>query len=127
MNQKQNNGGFSLVEVLVSIVILGVLVTPVFTSMVVSSRMNVKTTELLQAQLAVSSAVETLMAEGITEAKAEYDKQTVDGLVVDNFPDVKVETKKVTISGLEQPYFEVIVTSGDDSVTVTTYIRKEGG
>ncbi len=129
MKQK-NNGGYTLMEVLVAIVILGVLSAPVCTSLVVSSRMNVKTTELLQAQLAVSSAVETLMAEGITGADETYDISQAEGETeeTDHFPDVSVKTEEQK-DGADQllPYYKVTVESADGSVTVTTFIRKAGG
>ena len=62
---KKNNEGFSLVEVLLAMVLLAAIVIPTCTSLVLSFRMNAKAEALMQAQLAVSSAVETLMAEGI--------------------------------------------------------------
>ena len=62
---KTEKGGFSLIEVLVSIVILGVIVVPVCQGIVNSVAINRASSEILQARLAVSSAVETLMAEGV--------------------------------------------------------------
>ena len=66
--KRKNNAGFSLVEVLVAIVLLGTLVVPICTSLFLTYRLNDKTDTLLRAQLDVSSAVETLLAEGISEA-----------------------------------------------------------
>ena len=125
---KQNrNGGYSLVEILLAIVLLGAIMVPTCTSLVMSIKINDRTDEMMQAQLAVSSAVETLMAEGITGASDTYDwiKITVDGVEkdVDRFPEVTVVTKAV--SG--KPYYEVAVTSNDGYATVTTYIRAGGG
>lgn len=65
----KHNAGFSLVEVLVAIVLLGTLVVPICSALVLTFRMNEKTDNLLRAQLAVSSAVETLLAEGISEKR----------------------------------------------------------
>ena len=62
---KKDNGGFSLIEVLVAIVILGVIVVPVCQGIVNSVAINRAANEILQARLAVSSAVETLMADGV--------------------------------------------------------------
>lgn len=126
---KKNNAGFSLVEIVVTVAILGILYTTVCTSLVWATKTNNRTTELLQAQLAVSSAVETLMAEGITEENPAYDWILEDGATekTDRFPGVKIETKKVPIEGTTEnyPYYEVIVSTDDDSVIVTTYIREE--
>lgn len=65
----KNDQGFSLIEVLVAIVILAAFVVPTCSALVLSARMNAKTQALMQAQLDVSSAVEILMARGITETE----------------------------------------------------------
>ena len=113
---KQNNGGFSLVEIVVAIAILGLFAVSTCTSLVLGLRMNEKTEAMLNAQLAVSSAVETLMAEGI---KADDIDQTT----------LKhaLSSDKVTITAGPvdaQPYYKVTVTDSDNTVTVTTLIRK---
>ena len=64
----KHNEGFSLIEVLVSIVVLAAITIPCCSSLVLSYRMNQKADEMLKAQLAVSSAVESLMATGLTES-----------------------------------------------------------
>ncbi len=90
---KNDSGGFSLIEVLVAIVILGVIVVPVCQGIVNSVALNRAANEILQARLAVSSAVETLMAEGvqyktgndrkyITDSEQNTDPDRFDGLTV---------------------------------------------
>lgn len=122
MKQK-HNGGFSLIEVLVAMVLLGALVVPTCSALVMCARLNAKTDDLLQAQLAVSSAVETLMAEGIKEVADDYGN---DG-TTDRFPNVIVKTEEVKIADVLQPYYKVTVTDNDNQVTVETTIRKAGG
>ena len=74
----KRNGGFSLIETLISIVILGAMVVPTCTALVMSIRLNDKTEKMLQAQLAVSSAVETMMATGFSpEMTDDFDGVTV--------------------------------------------------
>lgn len=107
----KHNAGFTLIEVLVAITLLGIIVVPTCSGLLLSIRMNAKTEELMQSQLAVSSAVETLMAEGITTA----------GTDTSRFDDVTVITTKES----EKPYYKVTVESG--SVAVTTYIRENVG
>ena len=119
MNRKRN-GGFSLIETLIAITVLALIVVPTCTSLVMSHRINAKTEEMMQAQLAVSSAVEMLMAEGIPS----------DGTINENrFDGVDIDIERATqIVGTEQvelPYYIVTVTSG--TVTVTTAIRMTGG
>ena len=109
----RSNAGFSLVEVLVAIVLLGMMAIPTCTGLVMSVRLNDKTDQVMQAQLAVSSAVETLMAEGI-DPDADYD---------DRFPGVELTIEKDE-SGM---FYEVTVKSLEESsVAVTTFIRKGG-
>ena len=127
--KKKHNEGFSLVETLVSIAVLALIVIPTCSGIVMGYRMNAKADELMKAQLAVSSAVETLMAEGIKKADEQYD--FVDG--VDQYPSVSIKTETVKINEVEQPYYKVTVTStieGATDVSVITHIRAvtpEGG
>ena len=107
MMKGKHNGGFSLVEVLVAITLMASIVVPVCTGMLVAPRVNAKAEAMLDAKIAVSSAVETLMAEGIPAGQTEYTETKgnitvkvtpVDGLhyynveVTDEFGLVKVET-----------------------------------
>ena len=131
MKNKQD-GGFSLIEVVLAMVILALIVVPTCTSLVLSFRVNAKAEAMLQAQLAVSSAVEQLMANGIEDARAntvldqvdpkEFDFVLTDGTVseTDQYPDVKI-----TITQGEKGY-QVEVTDNNDLVTVTTFIRGGG-
>ena len=106
MMKGKHNGGFSLVEVLVAITLMASIVVPVCTGMLVAPRVNAKAEAMLEAKIAVSSAVETLMAEGIDQKKLDdypnrfagvdielTDKDTYYNVVVkDEFGLVKVET-----------------------------------
>lgn len=127
----KRNAGFTLVEVLVAIVLLGALVIPVSSGMIMTLRMNEKTEEMMQAQLAVSSAVETMMAKGITVASDDYTWYES----ANPYPGLTVKTIEVkeTKDGVEitLPYYIVKVTyevDGEQVIdTVTTTIRKAGG
>ena len=122
----KRSGGFSLIETLVSIVILGAMVVPTCTALVMTVKLNDKTEKMLQAQLAVSSAVETLMAEGIS---GEVDAE--------RFPDVVITVAPVTENGTAMPYYKVTVSDknmtddetpvADPLVVVETTIRAGGG
>lgn len=129
MNNKQD-GGFSLIEVVLAMVILALIVVPTCSSLVLSFRVNAKAEALLQAQLAVSSAVEELMAQGIVDQKAKeaitnqhlYDivPADEDNPETDLFPDVKITVMQ------EGDCYKVDITDNNDLVTVTTYIRGGG-
>ena len=112
---KKHNGGFSLIEVLVAISILAIILVPTGTGLVMSFRMNAKANQLMQAELAVSSAVEELMASGI--------EQTSKADIEVKYPVSVTITPAYTA---ETAYFAVTVTSDDpeaDSIIVETQIR----
>lgn len=121
----RRNEGFTLLETLIAIVVLGLVVVPTCSSMLVSFRMNAKTDQLLQDQLAVSSAVETLMSRGIMGESDDYgwydDDDDDEGSLTDEFPKVKIVTKL----SQNKLYYDVEFTAGE--VTVTTQIRAVGG
>lgn len=143
---KKNNEGFSLVEVLLSMVLLAAIVIPTCTSLVLSFRVNAKAEALTQAQLAVSSAVETLMAEGIDGKRAAYVMENNDG-IYDSIPSKDKEEDTTTLTETESgdvPFVEDVfsgvqikildsqiqngtyhieVSDNAGLVTVTTYIR----
>ena len=124
--RKHNStAGFSLIEVLVAITILGLVVVPIGSSLVLSFRLNARSEQMLQAQLAVSSAVETIMAEGlntdsVTEfsTPAEYTSTDPDDYC-NRFPDVFVK-----ILDDDDAAYQISVASKEhDAVSVTTYVR----
>ena len=142
MKQK-HNVGFTLIEVMVAIAILGIVVVPILSGLETSLRLNKRTEALLQAQLTVSSAVEQLMAEGITEELMKdvpatdpdenYGWKIVpDYGLIDFYPDVKVKTEEITETYKDGTTkviaYRVFVEDKDDLVSVTTTIRaaKEG-
>ncbi|MBQ8800918.1 MAG: type II secretion system protein [Clostridium sp.] len=118
VRRKHNQtAGFSLIEVLVAITILGLVVVPIGSSLVLSFRLNARSGDTLQAQLAVSSAVETIMAEGYNpNPDADYEER---------FPNVSIEHDE----NYEGAAYAVTVTALDDernkldSISVDTYVR----
>lgn len=115
--KKENNAGYSLIEVLAAILLLGILSVPLCNSLVMGHKMNVKSQTLLQAQLEVSAAVEQLMAEGIT-GDEEFETYISELASKRNV--------RIDVNGLDtkQPYYTVTVTSKTDpNVSVSTTIR----
>ena len=125
---KKQDGGFSLIEVVLAMVILALIVVPTCTSLVLSFRVNAKAEAMLQAQLAVSSAVEQLMASGIQEESIVENEGDHYGIIFndngsikdDSFPNVKIWIER------DENCYKVVVTDNNDLVTVTTYIRGGG-
>lgn len=121
--KKAKNGGYSLVEVLVAIALLAIITIPTYTSLTLSVKINAKTDEMLKAQLAVSSAVETLMAEKLNVTQNDNGTYTIRN---DHADDVTVECAGPTAEG-STTYKVTITSTADNSVSVTTYIpAKEG-
>lgn len=134
---KRKDAGFSLVEVLVSIVLLAGIVIPICTSLVMCVRMNAKTDALLQAQLAVSSEVEKLMATGINwESLKESEEKAI--TTAESGADVLTFARGNVIIAIETAadtsYYNVTVSYDDDLendgeylVSVETAIRAVSG
>jgi len=113
---KQNNHGFSLIETVVAMAILGAFTVSICTCLVLSLRMNEKTNTLMQEQMAVSSAVEELMATGYSD-----DRKTA---VESKYP---VSVIPDTNDAETLPYRNISITSSNGSVSVSTQIRKAVG
>ena len=111
---KQNKtDGFSLVEVLTAIAVLGFVVVPACTGLVLSFRVNARSEQLMRAELAVSRAVETLMAEGCDG-----------GDYTARFPEVVVTATPDPDSGSDPVIgYDLTVTSQGGDVEVHTYVR----
>lgn len=120
MRQRSHNrtAGFSLIEVVVGIALLGLVTAPVCASLILSVRLNGHAQALMNARLQASGVVETLLAEGITTG-------TDDGeLLLEGVPEgVTVE---VTKAGL---HYDVVVTSSvgvegkEETVVIETSVR----
>lgn len=116
---KERTAGFTLLEVVVAIAILGLVSAPICSSLILAGRINAHSQAVMEAHLNVRTAVEILMQDGVTAGSDEYRK--------DEFPDVKIDTKKVD----GKPYYHVTVSDRrtEPLVTVETDIRAvpEGG
>lgn len=110
--------GFSLLEVIVAIAILGLVVVPVCSGLLVSARINQRSESLLQAQMDVTTAVETLMAERINTSKL---TPVGDGgeYTTDRFPGVTVTAEKAA----DGTFTVTVASTREESVVVTTTIR----
>lgn len=119
---KERTAGFSLLEVVVAIAIIGLISAPICSSLILAGRINAHSQAVMEAHLNVRTAVETLMKDGVT-AKSDEDEYRKN-----DFPNVKIETKKVD----GKPYYHVTVKDRhtEPLVTVETYVRAvlpEGG
>lgn len=115
---KERTAGFSLLEVVVAIAIIGLISAPICSSLILAGRINAHSQAVMEAHLNVRTAVETLMKDGVTKADTAYRKN--------DFPNVTIETEKAD----DKPYYRVTVSDKPTKlVTVKTYVRAvpEGG
>lgn len=117
---KERTAGFSLLEVVVAIAIIGLISAPICTSLILAGRINAHSQTVMEAHLNVRTAVETLMKDGVTAESDKYRES--------DFPNVTVKTEK---DG-DNPYYHVTVSDKptEPLVTVVTYVRAvspEGG
>lgn len=117
---KERTAGFSLLEVVVAIAIIGLISAPICSSLILAGRINAHSQAVMEAHLNVRAAVETLMQDGVTEANDNYRAEA--------FPNVTVKTEKEHDG---DPYYRVTVSDKhtEPLVTVETYVRAvpEGG
>ena len=115
---KERTAGFSLLEVVVAIAIIGLISAPICSSLILAGRINAHSQAVMEAHLNVRTAVETLMKDGMTEERDAY--------YAEKFPNVTIDPKKVK----GKPYYHVTVSDKPTKlVTVETYVRAvpEGG
>lgn len=116
---KERTAGFSLLEVVVAIAIIGLISAPICSSLILAGRINAHSQAVMEAHLNVRTAVETLMQDGVTQPSDNYR--------ADEFPKVTIKTVK---DG-DNPYYRVTVSDKptEPLVTVETYVRAvpEGG
>lgn len=116
---KERTAGFSLLEVVVAIAIIGLISAPICSSLILAGRINAHSQAVMEAHLNVRTAVETLMKDGVTEENNKYRER--------DFPNVTVKTVKDSTN----PYYLVTVSDKptEPLVTVKTYVRAvpEGG
>lgn len=115
-----NNGGFTLIEVVVAITVLALVAAPVGGALAVSGRVNAYADRVLQARLNVSAVAETLMQEGI---KNEADAYTE----LEGKYKVKIKCDPASGATPTNDLYSVTITSTSvPSVTITTQIRAAG-
>ena len=117
---KERTAGFTLLEVVVAIAILGLVSAPICSSLILAGRINAHSQAVMEAHLNVRTAVEILMQDGVTEENPTYR--------ADEFSTVTIKTEKVD----GKPYYHVTVSDKrtEPLVTVETYVRAvspEGG
>lgn len=111
----KKNDGYTLLEVVVSMLVLAIIAAPIGSAFVVSARVNAYADKVFQARLAVSSAAEQLMAEGV-----EVDR---DNNVTNNLGNLNVTATANDVIVVDDLY-EVTITSEDvDTVSVKMQVH----
>lgn len=117
-----NNGGFTLIEVVVAITVLALVAAPVGGALAVSGRVNAYADRVLQARLNVSAVAETLMQEGIDANKKDPNNNKVYSDT--RFKDCDIEFEED--GDLDGLFSVTIKSTSVPSVTITTRIRAAG-
>lgn len=125
--------GSSLIEVVVSIAILGLVVVPLCSSIVLAHRVNARTEALMQDQLAVSAAVERLMAQGVDVSASGWSQQGDTYSTTEDGVGISARLAKYVESGVDiqlETCYDVTVSRGE--VSIGTVVRaaasqSEGG
>ena len=125
LRKHNQTAGFSLIEVLVAITILGLVVVPIGSSLVLSFRLNARSEQMLQAQLAVSSAVETIMAEGF-DPSIEEDYEEQFGVDIE-ITDDSGAAYGIKVTALDENSVKIISISVDTFVRPAPIDPEEGG
>lgn len=110
---KGNMAGFSLVEVLVAIAIMGIITVPVCGSLILAGQLNARSQTVLTAKLEVQTVVESLMESGVSEG-TDYDAK---------YPNVTITAVPAADSSGPLPCYKVTVSDDGGLVTVETFIR----
>ena len=109
----KSSKGFTLVETVAAITVLTLVVAAVTASLIASIRFNARTEQRLQAELAVSNAVERLLAEGV-------DKTVDTGDYLTGLADVEAKVdSKDDIYG----YQVTVKSTSVDSICTTAYVH----
>ncbi|MBQ7144317.1 MAG: type II secretion system protein [Oscillospiraceae bacterium] len=128
-NRKGASAGFSLVEVVAAITVLGLVVAGVSTSLVTSIQFNARTEQRLQAELAVANAnsiMEMLRTEGYDGTTTQYGNMTVTVLKRD--PDIDPEAQPGAAEAKCFGYLVTLADKTDPELCCTFYAPvKEGG
>ena len=69
---KERTAGFSLLEVVVAIAIIGLISAPICSSLILAGRINAHSQAVMEAHLNVRTAVEILMQDGVTQPSDNY-------------------------------------------------------
>lgn len=130
--------GFSLIEVIVGIAVLGLVIVPLCASLVLSVRINTHSRDLMNAQLAAAGMVETLMESGIDTGSGSgglfTNNDAGEGYVIgqSRLPEgvsgvLVVQAKDADDHLLPWYHVTVVGESNGQTVELTTSIRKDGG
>ena len=122
--KQNNNAGFSLVELLVSIVVLAVIMIPVLDNIVLSSRMNKQSKEKQEANTLVSNLMEATKSEQEVSSLAE-ELLKKEGMVFTDFfagtDTTNVDIKHTELGGVHKFQVDNLVYGGQSYDVRITY------
>ena len=115
LRKHNTTAGFSLLEVLVAITVLGLVIVPIGTALMLSFRLSARSEQLLQNQLSVSGAVETMLANGLAPDQiTDYENRFSVDISARGHP-----------NSVDPAYYEITVSSGP--ISIDTCVRPAKG
>ena len=120
MKKLKDRCGAALLEIMVSIAMLGLLLVPISSGILMSLRMNQRSDEIMKARLAVSSAVETIMAVGVdsTDTPSDLNNLNLEGIREFEWQDIAANSgwMEITVTSDSVEEISVKLTVRDNSL-----------
>jgi Tfp pilus assembly protein PilV len=119
----KSRSGFSLIETLLSALLFTFVVMTIGSSIIVSVRLNAKARRMTEARLAVSSAVETIMAKGVDKSLLPNSLAAGTPTAYPS-PNGSVSVTLERDSSISTLYKITVTSTNENSVAAETYVQE---